>query len=196
MRAKIIMDLNKFDFKKEQMLFFCIFLSVLSFFFSYRFIFSPKLRQIKKVSVQIEQRKQDIERAKANPQHFAKVKETIKELQTERDYYQQRLTIKADMPQILKELNQMAEHLGIKFLSIRPLERKEALLPGAKDLLLQIPIRIKLKCGYHQLGKFINQIENSNRFMKIKDLNINADSNDIWNHQVELVITNYKLISK
>ena len=186
-------DLSKI--KKEYLALICMILIAVITFLAYKNTFAPMLARIKKVSAQIEQRKMNIQKAKVGPQALKKLEKEVDIYKSQVDYYQQKLKAKANMPQILRELNQMAERLKIKFVSVNPLERKETLLPGGEEFLLQIPIRIKLECEYHQLGIFINQIENSLRLMKITELKISADSKNIWTHQAELVITSYLLVS-
>lgn len=191
---KLNIDLSKV--KKEYLLASCAILIVAILFLSYNNIFKPLLGKIKQVSEQIEQTERDIQRAKVSPDSLKGLEAGIEKLKARIDYYQRKLTSKVDVPQILKELNQMAEPLRIKIVSVNPLAKEEISLPGGEEFIFQVPIRISLKCGYHQLGIFINKIENSPRFMKIADLKINAVSRDIWAHDIELVITSYGLGSK
>ncbi len=188
-------DLSKV--KKEYVVLISIILTVSIVFVAYTNIFRPKLGKIKMLSAQIEQKRRNIQRARIGPEALKALEGEVKQMQTQLDYYQQRLQAPADIPQILKELTQIAEGQRIKFISVSPLEKAEIPLPAGDDkFLLQVPIQIKLKCGYHKLGLFINQIENSSRFMKVMELKITADSRDVWAHQTELVITSYSLVSK
>lgn len=195
--AKI--DLSNIDFsrvKKEHLVLICTALIAGVILFSYKNIFNPLLGKIKTVSTQIEQRKNDIQRAKIAPQDLSEHEQEIEELRTQIDYFQKRLEGKVNMPQILKELNQLAEQLKIKFISVNPLEGKDTPLPGEEESLFQLPIKIKLRSGYHQLGIFINQIENLSSFMKVTGFKLSADSRDIWVHQAELTITTYRLVGE
>ena len=187
-------DLSKL--KKEHLVLIYIILFVAIAFAAYKNVFNPMRGKIKEVSAQIEQRKGNIQKAKVSPEVLENLEAEIDRLNTQIGYYQQSLQASADVPQILGELNQMAERLNVKIVSVNPLERKETILPGGEGVLTQIPIRLKLQCGYHGLGIFINQIENSSRFMKITQLKIGAEAKSIWEHQAELVITSYRLVSK
>ena len=187
-------DLSKI--KSEYLLAICAILIVAILFLSYNNIFKPLLGKIKQASEQIEQTERDIQRAKLSPGSLKSLGADIEKLKPQIDYYQRKLTSKVDVPQILKELNQIAEPLKIKIVSVNPLVKEEIPLPSGEEFIFQVPIRISLKCGYHQLGIFINKIENSSRFMKIAELKINAVSRDIWAHDIELVITSYGLGSK
>ncbi len=191
---KLNIDLSKI--KSEYLLAICAILIVAILFLSYNNIFKPLLGKIKQLSEQIEQTERDIQRAKVSPDSLKSLGAKIERLKTQIDYYQRKLTSKVDVPQILKELNQIAEPLKLKIVSVNPLVKEEIPLPGGEEFIFQVPIRISLKGGYHQLGIFINKIENSTRFMKIADLKLTAVSRDIWAHDIELVITSYGLGSK
>lgn len=181
--------------KKEQLSLTCIILAAAIAFFAYTTVFSPLLGKIKKLSGQIEQREKNIQKAKIDPQALKKLEDEANEIRTRVNYYKQGLQALTDVPQILKELNEIAERLRIKFVSVNPLKREKTALPGGKDYLLFSPIKIKLQCGYHQLGIFINEIENAQRLMKITKFKINAGRANIWVHQAELEITSYSLVS-
>jgi len=181
--------------KKEHLVLLSIILIIAIFFGAYRNVLKPLLGRIKKGSAQIEQKRKDFQRARVGPESLKTLEAEITEIKNQADYYQQRLERSIEVPQILKELNQIAERLRVKIISVNPLQQKETLLPGEEEILLEAPIRIKLQCGYHQLGIFINHIENSARFMKITALKINADRQSLWTHQAELVVTSYGLIS-
>ena len=187
-------DLSKI--KKEHLALACIILVAAIAFFAYRNIFSPLLDRIKEASAEVQELEVDIQKARISPVALKKLEDEVGEIKTRANYYSRKLASKVDVPQILKELNQIAERLNIKFVSVKPLERKKAMLPGSEEFLLLTPITIKLQCGYHQLGIFINQIENSPRLMKISTLKITANARNIWEHQVELAITSYNLVSK
>lgn len=179
--------------KRKEWILIYVFIILVIFSSSYNFIFSPLVREIKTVSAQIERKEGSIQKAKINPQFLKELEGEIEQLGAQMAYYEENLKALRDVPQILKELNQIAEHLDIKFVSVNPLERQKVPLPGDKEYFEQVPISIKLKCGYHQLGIFINRIESSAQFMKVTQLKISLEPKDIWNHQVELVITSFGL---
>ncbi|MFC1632212.1 type 4a pilus biogenesis protein PilO [Candidatus Omnitrophota bacterium] len=186
---KLNIDLSKIP--KKSWVLICVFLILAICAFSYNIVFYPMLSKIKDLSVQVQQRKRIIQKAEVDPEYFGDLSSEIELLKSTMKTYQQELMALTEVPQILKELNQIAAGLDIKFVSVDPLEREKLMLPGAREQLLRFPIKVKLQCGYHQLGVFINRIESSAQFMQISDLKISLDSRDIWTHQVELVITNF-----
>jgi Tfp pilus assembly protein PilO len=185
-------DLSKI--KKEHLALLCLVLIIGIIFFAYRNIFQPLQKSMEQVSAKLQKTEIDIKMARISPENLKKLENNVSEINTEISHYVRRLSTHADVPQILKELNGIAERLDIKFVSVKPQKEQGVLLPLGKEVLLQIPINIRLQCGYHQLGVFINQIESSTRFMKITKLKIHTEQRNIWQHQVELDISSYNLV--
>jgi len=190
----INIDLSKI--KKEHLLIGCIVLIITIALLAYQNIFKPLSGRISDTSAQIQQKENAIQRAKTSPQALENIEKEMAQIQSKVDSYQQKLEGVADVPKILRDLNQIAELQRIRFVSVTPMERKQIALPGGEEFILQVPIRIKLQCGYHTLGIFINQIENFPRLMKVTDLRITADTKDVWSHQVELAVSSYGMVSK
>ncbi|MDI6605882.1 MAG: hypothetical protein QME65_01900, partial [Candidatus Omnitrophota bacterium] len=69
--------------------------------------------------------------------------------------------------------------------------------PAAKDKVAKTekftPILIKLDilCGYHELGHFINDLENNPVFMAVEDLKITPQQKDYFKQKVELALKTY-----
>ncbi len=186
-------DLSKL--KKGHLIVTCALLIIVIMFFSYQSIFRPLAGEIKETSRQLGQKERDLQRAK-RVVDLEGLEKGIKAIKGELGIYQQGLKAPADIPQILEALDKVARRQRIEFTSLTPLEAKEVLLPWGEESLLEVPIKMQLRCGYHELGIFINQVENAGRFMKVTNLRVKADSGNIWSHQVELVIASYSIASK
>ena len=191
--ANFNIDLSKV--KKEHLLIGGVALIVIILLLAFFNIFKPLLGKSKDADLQIVQKQNTIERAKVGPEAAKTLEKELIQIRSELALYQDKLQDAVGVPKILRELNQIAERQKIKFVSVTPSSERKMSLPGDKEYLLQIPIRINLQCGYHELGIFINQIENFSRLMKITDIKITANPQDIWSHHVELAISSYSLVS-
>ncbi len=61
----------------------------------------------------------------------------------------------------------------------------------------EIPYSIKAVGRFHELGQFLNLVEqNPRRFMRVKTLNIGNDSKQPSNHPVEVKIATFKFVPK
>ena len=187
-------DLSKV--RKDYLALISIGLIALLALFAYMKIFSPLFFKIKSASRQVEQKRSELERARISPDALRKLEREMAAITKEAEFYQDRLNVNIDVPQILKELNQLGEQLGVRFVAVKPLSAQQRPLPGNGQLLIEIPIQLRLECGYHQLGIFINQIENSTRLMKVTELKVSATACNTWAHNAELVISNYMLVNQ
>jgi Tfp pilus assembly protein PilO len=85
----------------------------------------------------------------------------------------------------------MARSANVKIVEITPLASKQE--PGSDQTYLEIPIMINAKSGYHELGKFIINLENTDRFKKIADMDVTANKTASKKHDVKLLILTYVL---
>lgn len=90
---------------------------------------------------------------------------------------------------LLGSLSNLAQDNNVVISQINPQKGampKEINSPMGKFYILQVIVNAQ--AGYHNLGKFLNQIENDPRFMKIITLDINQDSRDYLHHFIRLKI--------
>ena len=55
----------------------------------------------------------------------------------------------------------------------------------------ELPIALTARSGYHELGAFINQLENSERIFMVKTIEIKADPSDPKRHHATLVVETF-----
>jgi len=123
-------------------------------------------------------------------------KKTIVLCEEKINRYEKMLPAEKEIPALLENLSVMARDSGIKILGITPITAgpdKESMQPGG-DIYQEIPILISAKSGYHELGNFINNLENSDRFMKVVDIDIRSSKLTPSKHDVELVVLTYILL--
>lgn len=150
----------------------------------------PKIKMLEEIKADISKEKKKISMAK---ELISKREEYEKEIQTIKQkikYYEEKLPQEKETDQLLEELARIATEAKIKYQFIKPgpmvsLRSKNIDLPYYRW-----PITMRLTCGYHELGHYINQLENAKRFIKIDDLSIDA-SQDVFQHQVTLNLSTY-----
>jgi Tfp pilus assembly protein PilO len=94
----------------------------------------------------------------------------------------------------LKDLSDMAKNSNAKIISIRPhpaIETRSA--DTGSGAYHKFPISIRAICGYHQLGAFLNKLENDDTFMRVSDIKIESDQNDPSQHLVYILVNTYVL---
>ena len=111
----------------------------------------------------------------------------LKELRAEYEEYSKRLPGEKEIPEFLEGLASIAKTSKVKILSITPSELVPVEVEGKKEgYYKEMPISITAKSGYHQLGRFVADIETGKRFITISDINIRYDSNTPRMHNVKM----------
>jgi len=151
--------------------------------------FKPAVSQLNKVLPQISGLRNKLNAALLDIESRPLLEAKEEKLRSKIDYYEKRLPSEKEIPKLLEQLSEIALGSNVKILAITPVEVKSD--EGA--IYKQIPISIEAKCGYHQLGQFIQKLEHAARFMKIGNIYIEADQSDISRHRVKLEIVTYTL---
>jgi len=108
------------------------------------------------------------------------------------DRYEKMLPVEQEIPSLLENLSSIAKSSDIKIVGIIPVTVKED-KSKKPQVYQEIPILINAKSGYHELGKFLSSMENSDRFMKVADIQIKANAQSPKKHDVEIFVLTYIL---
>jgi len=119
----------------------------------------------------------------------------IKELNSKINKYEKKLVGKEQANILIGTLKDITAEAYLKFSSIEPQTAKKFSLDKQKDIYSELPIKVKLKCGYYELIDFIAKIEKAGRLMKITDLQIKNSPGDTWKHDVSLFVSTFAKIS-
>ncbi len=93
---------------------------------------------------------------------------------------------------LLQDISNEANKLNIRIIQIRPsreTQTAKSTLPS--DKLVPILINLDLICDYHNLGRFINQLETSDVFMGVQEMKVSTRLPDYLKQKVVLVIKTY-----
>jgi len=145
---------------------------------------TPKLRQLQRQLATDENAVASISR------YTAQIAEMRKKLSKQK----KKLSTKQEISSVLKGLSEIAKDSGVKILSIKPYPavtgQQQSTISSAYQ---KYPILIKAVCGYHQLGTFLNKLENADTFMRVSDIKITADAKDYTQHLAYVLVNTYIL---
>ncbi|MFC1704130.1 type 4a pilus biogenesis protein PilO [Candidatus Omnitrophota bacterium] len=159
-------------------------------------IFVPLRQKKVDLDTKILQKKSFLKEAEVTAKDLVNIKKEIEILQEQTTEYERQLPSEIRANLLFETLKEVTEESQIKFVSIEPQKTKKIDLPGSESIYLELPIKIKLKIGYDELIKFLDQIENSNRLLKVADINITSNPQETWRHNVEISISTYASIQK
>lgn len=170
--------MNITSHRKSTIIFILIIL--LAFRIGYGGIYKSNLKKINSIKSQMEEEKNKNESLSI-----------ISILERKIRAYQERSFSVAEGTQILDRVSRMAERLGIKIEAFNPLSAEE------KEYYIELPLKIPFSCDYHQLGEFLSLIENSEEFIRVKDLEMKKStvvaSGEAKIPEVELIVSGFYL---
>jgi len=164
-----------------------LFVALVLIYLDIAFLMSLQLKSISKAGKDSKKLKSDIAQFKrefAQQQHAKASSPMTKEIISE-----------AEIPLLLQDITDMANRNNVKILQLNP-AREVVVGRGKKgatavSALKPNLIALDLICDYHDLGAFINDIENAIKFMAVEELKISQDSGSMFQQSVMLVIKTY-----
>ncbi len=93
---------------------------------------------------------------------------------------------------LLQDISGLANKFDIQISQIRPVrEAASAKNALAGDKFITILINLDLTCSYHNLGKFINELEGMPVFLSVQELKILTQLPDYMKQDVALILKTY-----
>lgn len=198
--------------KKQQTIVLAVIFGLLFLYIYFQFFLKSSLAKLMELSSSIVQQRANLVKSEALVGRKSEMEKSLADLESRMDKYKISLPARSDIPTILQEISRIASESKIKILKMEPVkESKEATgmpvppmpsMPGSLEqqppqiggtVYTEIPVKIEANGGYHDLGAFINNIENAKNFMKVSELDIDADSDNIYRHKIDMIIVAYVL---
>lgn len=181
--------------KKKQIM---TFMAVVCFFIlvGYFFLFlTPVVSKLTFLFQNVSGLRIRLDTAEISINSMPKLKREIEEIRSEVDFYSNKLPRKEEFPSILENLSDMAQDANVKITKILPGKDSQILIEeeARSDIYQQREILISAQCGYHQLGAFIAALENTERFMKVSAIKIEAGKVNPKRHNVQLTVKTFIL---
>lgn len=148
-------------------------------------VFGPNLKRIGILRIGIHEEREKVVKAEKEILRFPTVKLNLKRLREEVRQYQVNMP-EATPDWLLERLNNLGSETEISFDKIEP----RGYITQAGLYWLQ-GLHIELKTDYHRLGRFINKLENLSPFIKVIDLSIVSNKDNINKHVVKLTVGTY-----
>ena len=188
-------DIKSIDLKdkKTQVMILAGLLVILAIVIYVSFIFKPQLARVLEAVSEAGSLGADLKQAESNIKNIPIFKKNIAAYEEKVDRYEKMLPAEQEIPSLLENLSNMAKSSNIKIVGIIPVVGKDE-KPKKALVYQEIPILINAKSGYHELGKFLSSMENSDRFMKVADIQIRSNVQSPKKHDVELLVLTYILL--
>ena len=122
-----------------------------------------------------------------------KIYNQLEALKARSSAVQKKLPDQESMSSLLGAFSSIAESSGVSILKIKPVE-SETSSPAAKttkEAYDKFSILIEAKAGYFQLVRFVDKLENMDRFIEIDDIEVRNDPNDPRRHDIKMDLKTY-----
>lgn len=158
-------------------------------------VIRPTIRALGKLSREIPQIKDNLKQSEALIAKRSQMENQLASLQAKLKDIKLALPPRSDLPDILQDISRLASASKVKVLKMEPVKQqiKQVEVGAPLTIYAENPIEIEAKGGYHALGEFINRIENAKNLMSIADVKVESNTNDMYNHDVKLLIVIYLL---
>ncbi len=160
---------------------------------NYTLLFKPTLTSVRQAIPEVRTLQNRLVTAKNSITNIPRFRVQIEEMQKRIAVHQNKFSSKQDMSSILKGLSDTAQDTGVKIIAIKPYPAVENHNQVSSVGYQKFPISVKASCGYHQLGKFLNSLENADTLIRVSDIKITDDSNEDLQHQVYLLVNTFIL---
>ncbi len=158
------------------------------------FFLHSKIEKVRKI-------RRDIKKVKKELVGFGDYQEKLKSLENKVSYWKDKvekekeyLFWKDDISLFIKEITKIAKILSIEFFSIDSHPSKK--IATFSDLGMSIekmPLSISMRENFFKLVEFLKKIENLDRFVKIEKIRIESEKEDIYHHQIRLMVSGFVL---
>ena len=165
-----------------------LFLLVL-FLADYFLVMQFQLRTLQSLSPKIMTTAKDLETAKSDITKIAQYQNQAKQLKEKLKKISNKIKSREEVPLILGNISKVAESNGVRIEQIMPnTARTEPILKNSDGQYFSVPISIEAKAAYHNLGRFINQLEIEEGFLSVPDFVISASTDDPTREDIKLTI--------
>lgn len=158
----------------------------------FAFILKPQVIKISGIMGRLNKARADLKTAESDIAGIGSMNNAVEAFNKKIGKYEKTLPIEEGIPGLLESLSEMARKANMRIAGIVPVGTKE--LKAEKRVYKEIPIMINAKAGYHELGRFLTSLENSDRFIKVADIHIKSSAATPLKHDVELLVVTYVLL--
>lgn len=158
---------------------------VIDFFLLMQF----QLSNLRSLNPKLATLSQDLKLARTNIKQMASFQNEIRQLTVKNQEMNSKIKSKEEIPLVLESISRLASKYGVVIDQIIPNTNSEEVVMKNNDgQYLAIPVKVEAYSGYHNFGRFLNQLENEEKFFTISDFSIIGNTQDAVHHSISLTL--------
>ncbi len=177
------MKLAPFALGRKEMIAIAGVFILLVFLFS--FLIISQVNSLKKISGQLTEERTKLAEARSLIDNRQRYEKEIKLLERRIEFYEDKLPERKEVPQLFRELDKVAAESQIKFVSV---EEKP---PEERKHYRRFQWNLQMEGGYHELGRFINKLENLDRFIEVSNIQISSNPENFLQHNIRMEVSTF-----
>jgi len=188
---KNIKFLNQLQLDSKKIMLIVI-MSAAVFYMDFNFIIKAQLQGLNKSDAEITKLRKDLDNFKKDLKNTQDLRSRQALVSGKPSPKDKKVISENQFAALLQDISKAANDNEVRIFQIRP--SREA--PGNNQVkssssLIPFFIILDLSSGYHNLGKFINELENLQAFVGVKDIKIAVQEDNYLKQRVNLVLYTY-----
>ncbi len=159
--------MNLRDRKTQQLLLFFVILIVILILF-FRFPYKSNNEKLEGLRSTRDSLQIEVQKAEAAKIRLPELQEKIARLEIEWERAKEMLPKEKEIPSLIQQISNSGAKAGVSFQLFKPSPTV------TKMNYSEIPVQIKVTCGYHQLGRFLSNVGNLARIVNVPAIRIAA----------------------
>lgn len=156
------------------------------FLFDYFILMRPQLATLAKISPENKVLSQDIQKADEDIQKLETYKAQVARLKAGIEEMNLKIKSKDEVPVILEHISLLADQNKVDVDQIMPASHdQQVLLEDNKRMYISLPVLVEARSGYHDFGRFLNDIEQDNILLGVRSFSVTA-TNDTQYHALRV----------
>lgn len=168
--------------KKQIAVFALVYIAII---FLLVFLVKGRVTSFRKASRELSEGRAALKEVKELIEGADRYRQEIAQLKGRIEVYEAKLPEQREVPQLFKALDEIAGQSQIKIIAVSSEELEE------REHYQRYWRKLTLEGGYHALGRFINRLESSDRFIKLDDIQVTSNPENLLKHKINLVVSTF-----
>ena len=132
---------------------------------------------------------QDLKKTQEDIQNLHVYQGQVNNLKDKVSVLGDKIRSKEEVPIILERISELANKYHIRVDQIMPMfDDQELIMKGKEGKYFSLPIMIDARSNYHDFGRFLTDVENSDISLTVEKFSILANAQDTLKHTVKLTL--------
>ena len=177
------MDLSS---QRKQLRILAVVLVVVGLFFGLQFSILPQIRSAGRLGSEWAALHGKVEQLQRDLRQMPEMEKKQVELAARTSTPSVSIPPEEQLPDLLDKIAQFARGARVRVVTLRPKQDLGHVQVGSSGY-LEIPLELVATAGYHQVGRFLDQLEQSDSLVRLRELEIQPGT-ELWSQEVKMLL--------